>query len=129
MTHCYHVTIRQNGDRWQAHCPALAGRGARYRDGQGVPQDDTEAVGWWHKAAEQGMADAQYNLGFMYAIGEGVPQNSVQAHVWINLAVLKRLPGESRDKAVEVRDIVAKTMTPAQISEAQKLAREWKPKK
>ncbi len=31
--------------------------------------------------------------------------------------------------AVKNRDIVAKKMTPAQISEAQKLAREWKPKK
>ncbi len=75
------------------------------------------------------MADAQYNLGFMYAVGEGVPQNSVQAHVWINLAALKLPPGERRDKTGEVRDIVAKTMTPAQISEAQKLAREWRPKK
>ncbi len=95
----------------------------------GVPQVDAEAVGWWRKAAEQGMAEAQYNLGFMYGIGEGVPQNSVQAHVWINLAVPKLPPGESRDKAVEVRDEIAKLMTPAQISEAEKLAREWKPKK
>jgi hypothetical protein len=43
---------------------------------------------------------------------------------------LSRLPpGEDRDKAVKNRDIVAMRMTPAQISEAQKLAREWKPKK
>ncbi len=38
-------------------------------------------------------------------------------------------PGENRDIAVKNRDHVAKMMTPAQISEAQKLAREWKPKK
>ncbi len=31
--------------------------------------------------------------------------------------------------AVNNRDIIAKRMTPAQISEAEKLAREWKPKK
>ncbi len=37
-------------------------------------------------------------------------------------------PGEKRDAAVKNRDIVAKKMTPAQIAEAQKLAREWKPK-
>ncbi len=38
-------------------------------------------------------------------------------------------PGEKRDAAVKNRDIVAKAMTPAQISEAQKPAREWRPKK
>ncbi len=37
-------------------------------------------------------------------------------------------PGEDRDRAVKNRDFVAKRMTPAQISEAQKLAREWKAK-
>ena len=38
-------------------------------------------------------------------------------------------PGEDRDRAVKNRDIAAERMTPAQISEAQKLAREWRPKK
>ncbi len=65
----------------------------------------------------------------MYRNGEGVPQDYVQAHMWYNLAASKFPPGERRDKAVENRYIVAKKMTPAQISEAQKLAREWKPKK
>jgi len=34
-----------------------------------------------------------------------------------------------RDLTVERRDEVAAKMTPAQIAEAQKLAREWKPTK
>jgi len=34
----------------------------------------------------------------------------------------------SRDQAVAGRDRVAQLMTPEQIAEAQKLAREWKPK-
>ncbi len=74
------------------------------------------------------MALAQTNLGVRYAKGEGVPQDYVQAHRWLNLAASNFLPAEKRDKAVKKRDIVAKRMTPAQISEAQKLAREWKPK-
>jgi uncharacterized protein len=37
---------------------------------QGVPEDDAEAVKWFRKAAEQGYADAQYNLGLMYAYGK-----------------------------------------------------------
>jgi hypothetical protein len=32
------------------------------------------------------------------------------------------------NKAVQDRDLAASKMTPAQIAEAQKLAREWKPK-
>ncbi len=81
------------------------------------------------KAAEQGNARAQVMLGAIYGLGEGVPRDNVQAHVWYNLAVSKLPPGEVRDKAVKARDVVAKRMTPAQIAKAQKLAREWKPKK
>ncbi len=86
-------------------------------------------MGWLRKAAEQGHARAQNNLGFMYDNGQGVPQDYVQAHMWLDLAASRYPPGEDRDQAVENRDIVAKMMTPAQISEAQKLAREWRPKK
>jgi len=46
-------------------------RGYAYANGQGVPQDDVEAVAWYRQAAEQGYADAQFNLGVMYADGEG----------------------------------------------------------
>ena len=46
-----------------------------------------------------------------------------------NLAASSFPPGEDRDIAVKYRDIVGKKMTPTQISETQKLAREWKPKK
>ena len=45
-----------------------------------------EAVGWWRKAAEQGYAKAQFNLGIMYGNGRGVPQDYVEAHMWFNLA-------------------------------------------
>ncbi|MSP50530.1 MAG: sel1 repeat family protein, partial [Alphaproteobacteria bacterium] len=89
----------------------------------GVPQDYAEAVMWYRKAADQGEADAQTNLGINYANGQGVPQDYVQAHKWFNLAAAK-----GNINAVKNRDIVAAKMTPAQIAEAQKLAREWKPK-
>ncbi len=78
--------------------------------------------------AEQGVAEAQFLLGVMYHYGQGVPQDYVQAHMRYNLASSTFPPGEGRDKAVYNRDIIAKRMTPAQISEARKLAREWKPK-
>jgi len=44
-----------------------------YQFGRGVFQDDAEAVKWYRLAAEQGDANAQFNLGGMYEDGEGVP--------------------------------------------------------
>jgi uncharacterized protein len=58
----------------------------------------------------------------MYNLGRGVPQDYILAHMWFNLAAV------SDKAAVELRRGLAAQMTPAQIAEAQKLAREWKPK-
>jgi hypothetical protein len=99
-----------------------------YNNGTGVTQDYAEAVKWFRLAAEQGDALAQYNLGVMYGNKEGVSQDYVQAHLWLNIAASHLPPGEVRDLAVSNRDLVEKQMTPEQIAEAQRLAREWKPK-
>ncbi len=113
----------------QGHAVAQVSLGVMYGERRGVTQDYAEALQWWRKAAEQGVAGAQNNLGVMYSYGRGVPQDYVQAHMWLNLAASRHPPGEKRDEAVKNRDNLAAKMTPAQISEAQKLAREWKPKK
>ena len=42
-------------------------------NGDGVPQDDKEALRWFRLAADQGHDTAQYSLGLMYADGRGVP--------------------------------------------------------
>jgi len=47
--------------------------GVMYSTGQGVPEDDVEAVAWWRKAADQGQASAQHFLGVSYVSGQGVP--------------------------------------------------------
>ena len=39
-----------------------------------------------HRLAEQGDADAQYNLGDMYARGDGVPEDDAEAVKWLRLA-------------------------------------------
>jgi TPR repeat protein len=96
--------------------------GVMYERGRGVPQDHATAVSWYRKAADQGFAMAQYNFGMMYANGQGVPQDYVTAHMWLNLAA-----ASGNKDAVVPRDGLAKQMTSAQVAEAQKLAREWKP--
>jgi hypothetical protein len=98
-----------------------------YDTAKGIPQDDAEAAKWYRKAADQGLAGAQYNLGAMYADGHGVSLDYVEAYRWLSVAA-SRFPAENRDVAVNMRDLVAAKMTPTQIAEAQKLAREWKPK-
>jgi hypothetical protein len=91
--------------------------GNMYFDGNGVPQDYSESVKWYLLAADQGSADAQITLGFLYEYGDAVPLDYVQAYKWFDLA-----------GSPLYRDAVAAKMTPAQITEAQKLAREWMPK-
>jgi TPR repeat protein len=108
----------------QGDASAQFNLGAMYSSGQGVPQDYKEAVIWYRKAAEQGYANAQALLGVVYGLGQGVPQDYVESHKWINLAAADEFKGTSK-----LRDACAALMTPEQIAEAQKLAREWKPKK
>ena len=60
--------------------------GVMYEKGQGVPQDDIEAVKWFLKAASQGEVLAQSYLGSHYAKGAGVPQNDKEAAKWFTMA-------------------------------------------
>jgi TPR repeat protein len=60
--------------------------GLMYDEGEGVPENNAEAVRWYRLAAEQGYARAQSNLGFMYSNGEGVPENNAEAVRWYRLA-------------------------------------------
>ncbi len=41
---------------------------------------------WFRKAAEQGVARAQFNLGAMYGRGQGVPQDYAEAVKWFRKA-------------------------------------------
>ena len=52
--------------------------GTMYYMGAGLSKDAAQAVIWYHKAVEQGVASAQFNLGLMYANGEGVPKNGMR---------------------------------------------------
>lgn len=101
-----------------------------YQLGEGVQEDQAEAIKWYQKAAEQGDTIAQYDLSFRYSKGEGVPQDYVLAYMWSNIAA-SRTPAsdvEGRKAAVELRDDIASKMTPDQIAEARRMAREWTPK-
>ncbi|HHF7086660.1 TPA: tetratricopeptide repeat protein, partial [Haemophilus influenzae] len=71
----------------QGYAKAQFNLGVMYAKGQGVKQDDFEAVKWFRKAAEQGDADAQAILGFLYLLGErGVQVNKSLAKEWFGKA-------------------------------------------
>ena len=100
----------------QGDANAQVNLGVMYGIGKGVTQDDAEAVRWFRLAAEQGDASAQFGLGLMYNNGEGVTQDYVRAHMWYNIAAANGYDQKNRD-------LIAKVMTPADISKAQAMAR------
>jgi TPR repeat protein len=108
----------------QGYARAQYNLGVMYKDGIGIPQDYKTAVKWYKLAAEQGNANAQGNLGAMYAFGEGVLKDYVYAHMWGDIAATN-----GNALGAKLRDDFEKKMTPADISTAQKLARECVRKK
>ena len=93
--------------------------GWMYAEGKSVTQDYKEAVRLYRLAAAQGNVDAQNNLGTMYAQGHGVAQDYVRAYTWYYLGAIS---GDSKNASTN-RDTAATQMTPAQIAQAQEMAR------
>ena len=84
---------------------------------RGVPENDTEAVKWFRLAADQDVADAQFNLGVMYADGQGVPEDYVLGFAWLNLAA-----AQGNERASEYRDNLQTRMNADQIAQAQEMS-------
>ena len=121
-----HTSNRHAAFQWytkaaeQGQVDAQFQLGDFYYNGDVNLQDFKQSFHWYTKAAEQGHVDAIQSIGYMYIDGKGVKKNYVKAHMYLNIASAK-----GRQRAKTNRDIVAKEMTPEQIAEAQKLAREW----
>jgi hypothetical protein len=71
--------------------------GLRYATGEGVKQDEQEAVRWLTKAAEQGNVSAQSKLGAIYLRGRDIPQDLNRAYFWM---VLARASGDETSKVL-----------------------------
>ena len=54
----------------------------QYYEGVRTEKDYAEAAKWYRKAAEQGNAQAQYQLGYMYDYGKGVPKDKEEVVKW-----------------------------------------------
>ena len=117
---------RQQAIKWyklsaeQGHVSAQNNLGFIYGTGLGVPQDYHEAKKWYGLSAEKGGLISQFNLGLFYENGYGVIQDYARAHMWYNIS-----GANGHENSAKARDRLTKIMTPEQIAEAQKLAREW----
>lgn len=104
--------------------------GAMYWSGEGVPRNHQEAARLYLAAAQQGYARAQNDIGFMLGFGEGVPpRDDIEAYKWIQLAI-NRYTSKNQDRLDQARrDLatLARRMSPAQIAEAERRVRAWKP--
>ena len=114
MTRWYRLAAEQGTAQAQYNLGLL------YDNGDGVPEDDTQAVRWYRLAAEQGNAGAQTNLGLLYDNGDGVPEDDVFAYMWYNLSA-----AQGNETARSNKDEIEQRMTREQIAEAQRLSREW----
>ena len=121
------LTLRERAAAGDAE--AQFNLGKMYEAGRGgLKQDYAEAERWYRRSAEQGDVFAQASLGILHRFGKGVRQDLVQAYMWFELAASPASEG-ALESIAEMREAIAARMTPEQISEARRLAREWKPKR
>ena len=91
-----------------------------YYEGWTGQPNYAKALKWYVRAAAQGQAGAQAGLSRMYYTGNGLPKDFVLAYKWVIIA-----EAGGNEIAGRVRDSIAPELTPAQIAEAQRMAREW----
>jgi uncharacterized protein len=65
-------------------------------------------------------AEALLEIGMKYCTGREVSQNFVIAHKWFNLAAMK-----GSECAKQYRCEISREMSPHDVADAQRLARDW----
>ena len=98
--------------------------GRRYDKGEGVMKDHAEAAKWYLKAAEQNDAPAQYNLGMCYERADPGTEDWTEVYKWLSLAARQGHEGAKKFMTA----LESKLLTPEQIAQGQKRAREFKPR-
>ena len=134
----------------QGHPAAQFKVAVAYFAGRSVPKDNGEVFKWDWLAAEQGLAVAQFCLALLYDVEVGVWRDRVQVYMWLILFESKLSGAETElfdmlerkwlgpdccpadeltaKNFAEAREDYADQLTAEQIAEAERLAREWRPK-
>jgi TPR repeat protein len=74
----------------------MAGLGAAYALGLGVPADPAAAADWHRKAANEGVPGSMFNLAMAYNLGLGLPRDPVKSFQWLVKAADLGFPGAWR---------------------------------
>ncbi len=96
--------------------------GSAFHAGSGVAQNFELAAKWYRRAAERGLAEAQFQLASMCFFGQGVDEDYVEAYYWFTLAGRGGI-----GRAAEIRQLLERLMTPAQLAEAAQMVRQAEP--
>jgi TPR repeat protein len=96
-------------------------------NGRGATKDPFEAFKWYLEAAKQGHTLAQVDLAWSYGAGDGVQRNPAAAYFWFSLALENQPPDDLREYLISQQDILRPVLTEAQIEEAERMVRDWKP--
>ena len=97
-----------------------------------MPQDDAEAVKWYERAAAQGSAKGQYQLGAVYARSAQV-KDPVQGYKWLTIAASTLASGPqggvTADQATTLRTLIEGELSKDEIAKAKAEADAFKPAK
>ena len=97
--------------------------GLRFVSGEGVPRSDEEASKWFRRAAQQGLAEAQFNLGKIFYtaslrhLAMGIGEDRMEAYMWFHLAAAQ---GHLRAEAFE--ETLNLQLTDAELNEGNRRA-------
>ncbi len=97
--------------------------GLRYFQGDeknGIARNETQAFGWFLKAADRGSLPAQAKLGALYWGGRGIHKDLTQAYYW---TVLARARGDKESK--DLAPILASGLTHKQAASIEQQADAW----
>ncbi|MBF0271257.1 MAG: sel1 repeat family protein [Magnetococcales bacterium] len=94
--------------------------GLMYETGDGVQKDIKKAWDWFHRAAEQGLPEAQNKLGIMYEHkvigGLRNKKDKAYAYAYYHLAAMK-----GNKDAAENRDILGRSMSSQELEDGQSM--------
>jgi TPR repeat protein len=88
--------------------------------GEGGDVDFPAAANWFLKAANEGHAKAQFNLGVCYLSGDGLKQDEVAVVKWWTLAAMQGHPGASANL-----DAARDRLKPDQLRIVQEMTADW----
>jgi len=110
--------LQKRAERGDAEAQFMLG--TLYRNGDGVLQNDKQAVEWFQRAANQGYVRALSALGSSYWAGRGVPQDYSQAYFWYQLALAE---GDQNSKSL--LEGLSTQLTREQVANVRLQAEAW----